>query len=40
MKILIVDGDETQLSILAGELETRGVEVVPTHFGGWGTVAL
>jgi ActR/RegA family two-component response regulator len=33
MKILIVDGDETQLSVLAGGLETRGLEVVPTHFG-------
>jgi hypothetical protein len=33
MKILIVDGDDTLLSILAGELESRGFEVVPMHLG-------
>jgi DNA-binding response OmpR family regulator len=33
MKILIVDGDDTLLSILAGELEARGFEVVPMHLG-------
>jgi DNA-binding NtrC family response regulator len=36
MKILIVDGDDTLLSILAGELEAREFEVVPTHFGDGG----
>jgi DNA-binding response OmpR family regulator len=33
MKILIVGGDNALLSLLAEELESRGFEVLPTHFG-------
>jgi ActR/RegA family two-component response regulator len=36
MKILIVGGDDTLLSSLTEELESRDFEVVPTHFGDGG----
>jgi DNA-binding response OmpR family regulator len=37
MKILIVDDDDALLSFLTKELEAREFEVLPTHFGEWGT---
>jgi CheY-like chemotaxis protein len=36
MKILIVGGGDAVLSSLAEQLESRGFEVVPTHFGDGG----
>src|ERR1700693_3448059 len=36
MKILIVDDDDGLRSFLAKELEARGYEAVPTHFGDGG----
>jgi DNA-binding response OmpR family regulator len=36
MKILIVGGDDTLVSSLAKELESRDFEVLPTHFGDGG----
>ncbi len=36
MKILIVGGDDALSSSLAGELQSRDFEVLPTHFGDGG----
>ena len=36
MKILIVEDDSTLLSFLARELQSRGYEVLQTHFGDGG----
>lgn len=36
MKILIVEDDDVLLSALARELQSRGCEVVTTHFGDGG----
>src|SRR6266545_6393954 len=36
MKILIVGGDAALLSSLAGGLQSRDFEVLPTHFGDGG----
>ena len=33
MKILIVEDDSTLLSFLARELQSRGYEVLQTHYG-------
>jgi len=36
MRILVVDDDDALRSFLASELETRGFEVLQTHFGDGG----
>jgi ActR/RegA family two-component response regulator len=36
MKVLIVGGDDTLLSSLAEELQSRDFAVLPTHFGDGG----
>ena len=36
MKILIVDDDDVLVAFLAKELEARGCEILPTHFGDGG----